>query len=362
MPTPLRSTNQLTATPQGPPRLLGRLLRLEPGVRWPVLIASAFAIANVTTVVVQFVSLATWITTSEASAVHWFFGAFITRGALALLQSPVILRVAGPIRRSLRRRALRSVMANPPSELSSEGAARLVTLGADTVGDFLASYLPALISAGLTPVLVITWIAVTDFLSGVIVGITVLVLPLFMALLGLEARDRMSDRFTEHERATHYFSDIVRGMATLRAHRRESTVVAQLGTVEQSLRDSTMATLRVAFLSSFTLELLASLGTALVALALGLRLISGHVTLPHALAVLLVTPEVYLPIRRAAARFHEANDGVVAAEHLLTLADNTTTGETAPPLHSLELDAVNLTYDDRLHRPRTVSALSLIHI
>ena len=133
-------------------------------------------------------------------------------------------------------------------------------------------------------------------------------------------------------------------------------MLAQVDAIEKSLAASTMATLRVAFLSSFALELLASLATALVALTLGIRLISGHIHLPNALAILLVTPEVYLPLRRAAARFHDANDGISAASALLDLADVPAShGELTPRNSSIRLVTLSLAYQDREHGPRRVT-------
>lgn len=333
---------------------MGRLLRAQPDARAPLVVASLFGVVAVGTVLIQYVALATWLTTRQRSAAYWFLGGLGARALVALVQNPMIIRVALPVRRGLRRTALIGVVASDDGTDTSESAARLVTVGADTVGEFLATYVPALVAAVVTPLITVTWTLWTDPLSGVIVALTLLVLPLFMALLGLEARDRMNEKLMEHERATKYFADVIKGMATLRAHRREDVVLGQLAAVETSLRDSTMATLRVAFLSSFSLELLSSLGTAIVALSLGLRLISGHVVLRDALAVLLVTPEVYGPIRRAAARFHEANDGIDAAARLLEIPSAVMASEQFAARPTIEFQAMTLTHHERETRPTTL--------
>jgi ABC-type transport system involved in cytochrome bd biosynthesis fused ATPase/permease subunit len=149
-------------------------------------------------------------------------------------------------------------------------------------------------------------------------------------------------------------------MATLKAFNRSARALETMESAGLAFRDATMQTLRVAFLSSFALELLASLATALVALVLGIRLVGGHIALGPALAVLIVTPEVYLPLRKAAASFHGSADGVGAASGVLELvgapeADQRVGAPSAPP--RIELLDVRATHDDRDHHTlRSLSA------
>ncbi|MEI8405871.1 MAG: ATP-binding cassette domain-containing protein, partial [Actinomycetes bacterium] len=182
-------------------------------------------------------------------------------------------------------------------------------------------YLPALVLSVVAPVVVLGWIVWVDPWSAVIIGVTVLVLPIFMVLLGVEASGRMRTTWGATTRLTGHFADVARGMRTLRSFNRAEAQVEVLETAGEDLRRLTMGTLRIALLSSFTLELLSSLATAIVALTLGLRLLGGHIGLATALGVLLVTPEVYLPLRRASAQFHDATDGVGAASELLDLLE-----------------------------------------
>jgi ABC-type transport system involved in cytochrome bd biosynthesis fused ATPase/permease subunit len=142
-------------------------------------------------------------------------------------------------------------------------------------------------------------------------------------------------------------------MATLKAHNRSLIATETLGDVGDELRCSTMKTLRVAFLSGFSLELLSSLATALVALVLGIRLIDGDLRLTTALAVLLITPEVYVPLRRASARFHASTDAVGAAGAILDLLDSapltdaSALAPAAPP--RIELRNVRVSVEGRDH-------------
>ncbi len=247
----------------------------------------------------------------------WLLGAASALRALAGSFGPVLnARLAAPVRRELRRRLLVSVLDTGPRE-SRDAEAQLAGRGVEAVESYLARYVPALASSIVTPTLLVAWLAWRDWLSGAIVILAVALLPLFMALLGAEAKAKMDESFAEQQRLASYFGDVVRGMGTLKAHNRSSDAVDSLGAVGDSLRRSTMHTLRVAFLSSFALELLSSLATALVAMELGLRLLHGQVGLAQATTILVITPEVFLPLRRVAAAFHASASGVAAAGALL---------------------------------------------
>lgn len=250
-----------------------------------------------------------------------FAVASVARSLSVGLAEPVTGRVAAPVRRDLRERLLRRVLRSGAHE-SVDATVQLATKGVDAVEAYVSNYVPSLVLASLAPVLLLVYLASRDPLSAVIVAVSVALLPVFMVLLGLEAKDKMHERWDEQLRLAGYFGDVVRGMSVLKAHNRSRHNIDQLDEVGRRLQRSTMSTLRVAFLSSFALELLSSLATALVALVLGIRLMNGSLRLSTALAVLLVTPEVYLPLRRSAAQYHGSSDGIAAATTLLDLIGN----------------------------------------
>lgn len=290
-----------------------------------VVIGSLSAVA----VVVQAVALADLIAGAFSSGGrHWSLGvtvvfalAVLVRALCQLLGDAVGERAAARVVSDLRAPVIASVTAGQATA-STSATVTLLTRGADAVATYLSRYMPALVLSIVAPVITITWIAVEDPVSGVIVMATVLVLPVFMILLGKEAADRMRTTWATTTQLSGHFTDVLRGMRTLRSLNRDEIQTHVLEEAGERLRRTSMETLKVALLSSFTLELLSSLATALVALSLGLRLIAGHLALSTALAILIVTPEVYLPLRRASAQFHEATDGVGAASDLLDLAEN----------------------------------------
>lgn len=320
MPRPARRAP--TSAP-GPGGLLARLDRVAPAVRSALAASVAAGLVAVGATVAQAVALARLLTDALArpgagvgSAAALLAGTTVVRALGAGLAEPAIGRLAAPLRRALRHRALERVLDGGPTG-GPDATVQLATRGVEAVEEYVARALPTLVLGGLAPLALLGWLAWRDPLSAVVVAVAIGLLPVFMVLLGLAAREEMTHRFEDLQRLAGYFGDVVRGMAVLRAHNRARAALDALESAGEALTGSTMRTLRVAFLSGLALELLSSLATALVALVLGLRLLEGSLSLAVALAVLLVTPEVFVPLRRAAAQYHASADGLAAAAALL---------------------------------------------
>ena len=342
---------------EAPIALLARLARVAPLVRRALAAAVTIGVVSTGAIIVQAVALSTLL----ASVFHQpraglktdvvvFAAATLVRALAGGLAEPVTSRIARPIRRTLRRRALDRALRDGPFA-TVDATVQLCTRGVDAIENYVARYVPSLTLATLAPVMLLAWLALHDVWSAVIVLVSVLLLPVFMVLLGLAARDQMDERWREQQRLAGYFGDVVRGMTVLKSFNRSSDALTNLDEVGDALERTTMATLRVAFLSGFALELLSSLATALVALVLGLRLLNGSLGLNVALAVLLLTPEVFLPLRRSAAQFHASSDGIAAASDLLAILerpDRSGTRVGADIAPDIELRAVVLARAGRL--------------
>ncbi len=189
----------------------------------------------------------------------------------------------------------------------------------DSLETYFARYLPQLVLAALVPVIVLAWTFVVDPLSALIMLITLPLIPVFMALIGRATQARTRERWRALARLSNHFLDVIRGLPTLRAFNRGRAQTERIAATGEAYRAATMDVLRVSFLSGAVLDLLATLATALVAVTLGVRLIDGSVTLRDALIVLLLTPELYAPLRALAAQFHASADGLAAAERMLDL-------------------------------------------
>ena len=272
----------------------------------------------------------------------------LARAALAYGAETAALRSAAAVQSQLRRRLVAHA-----ARTASPDAGATVTLalrGLDAMEDYVARFLPQLVLAVVVPVAVLVVVARADWISALVIGLTLPLVPLFMALVGMHTQERTNRQWALLERLGGHFLDVVQGLPTLALFRRTRAAAAQIRTVTDQHRAATMGTLRVAFLSAFVLELLATLAVAVVAVEIGLRLLYGVLDLETALLVLILAPEAYLPLREVGARFHASTEGVAAASSVFAVLDRPLprTGGAVPGLpERIALSGVGLTYPDR---------------
>ena len=204
---------------------------------------------------------------------------------------------------------------------ASDEVATAAVAGIDALETTFSRYIPQVVLAVVVPVAVLAVVAWIDPLSAAIMFVTLPLIPVFMWLVGRSTQRRTRDRWQAMALLAVHFGDVVRGLPTLRAFNRGQAQAERIAEVSERYREVTMDTLRVAFLSGAVLELAATLGIALVAVTVGVRLVDGNIGFEAALTVLLLAPELYLPLRNLAAQFHASADGRAVAERLLDLAD-----------------------------------------
>ena len=257
-------------------------------------------------------------------------------------------RAAAAVATSMRRLLL--VAACRDRSAATGETAVLVTRGVTAVEPYLTRYLPALVLAAILPPLTVVAIATQDLLSAVIVLLTLPLVPVFGALVGLATRDRAQRQWRAMASLSGHFLDVVRGLPTLVAHRRARAQSERIAEITDRYRRSSLDTLRIAFASSAVLELVATLSVALVAVTVGVRLAGGSLDLRTALVVLLLAPEAYWPLRKVGAEFHAAAEGVAtfeAAHDLLERAGEEDAGTAAPAGADLELTGLAVTHPGR---------------
>ena len=249
--------------------------------------------------------LALWVV---RAVTHWLEARLGQRGA-----SAVIADLNGQV--------LAAVTARQPRELAAQrdAAAIVVTRGLDGLRPYFAGYLPTLLLAAILTPATVAVIAVYDLKSTAIVAITLPLIPVFMVLIGLATADRSAAALADMSTLQARLLDLIAGIPTLRALGRAAGPEHRIAELGAAHRRSAMATLRIAFLSALVLELLATLGVALVAVSIGLRLVFGEMSLTAGLTVLLLAPDVYWPLRRVGVEFHAAQDGRTAADKAFAL-------------------------------------------
>lgn len=334
-----------------------RLMRAEQSVRRHLTVTLVAAVLAGLLVLVQAELLAGVLSGRFTAAALGVLAAVVgLRALLGWAQGVFAGRTASGVKSALRQRLLGRLQEMGPAKLAGHRSGELVTLtgrGLDGLDAYLTGYLPAVAVAAVVPIAVLVRLFAADLTSAVIVLVTLPLIPVFGALVGMHTKAATERQFHALSRLGGHFLDVVRGLPTLRAFGRakhQATVIEQ---VAGAHRSATMRALRVAFLSSLVLELCASLSLALVAVPIGLRLLSGSLDLTTALLVLLLAPEAYLPLRMMGTRFHASMEGVAAADAAFAVLDQEAedrhTGQgvrqAGPP--EIRLENVTVRYPDR---------------
>ena len=231
---------------------------------------------------------------------------------------------AARVMAELRSRLVRHLLLTRPGALQSERSGELATAavqGVDALEAYFARYLPQAVLAALAPVLILAWTIPRDWEAAAILAVTAPLIPVFMVLIGRLAERSTRRRWRRLSRLGAQFLDLVGGLETLRANGRAAAQTKAIAAAGESYRRETMATLRIGFLSALVLELLAMIGVALVAATVGIQLAQGALGLTAGLTVLILAPEVYMPLRRLGAQFHASADGMAAAERIFEVLD-----------------------------------------
>lgn len=312
----------------GPLGTLPRLSRSSRRALWATgLLATGNAIALIVQAWALASALATVVTTSSTEITGTLVilaGAVVARAALGWALETVSARASAGAKEELRAALLDAAERGGPEWIHRKGAAQLTTLatnGLDALDNYFTKYLPALVTAVVVPPMVGAWILLSDWVSAVAVVCTIPLIPLFAWLVGKFTEQRTARAADAGLRLSGHLLELVRALPVLTAFgraRAQSHVVRRVG---EAYRRATGATLRVAFLSALVLELFSSLSVALVAVGIGLRLVSGDLDLATGLLVLILVPECYLPLRAAGAAHHASEDGVEAVRRVQEAVD-----------------------------------------
>ncbi|WP_424212763.1 thiol reductant ABC exporter subunit CydD [Streptomyces sp. BI20] len=258
------------------------------------------------------------------------------RALVSWLTELAAQRAGAAVKSELRARLLDRVAALGPGRADLPGTGALVTLavrGVDALDDYFSRYLPQLGLAVVVPAAVLARVVTEDWVSAAIIVCTLPLIPIFMILIGLATQSRMDRQWRMLSRLSGHFLDVVAGLPTLKVFGRAKAQAEAIRTITADYRRATLRTLRIAFLSSFALELLATLSVALVAVTIGMRLVHGDLDLHTGLIILILAPEAYLPLRQVGAQYHAAAEGLAAAEEIfavLEAPDGAAGGGTGP--------------------------------
>ncbi|MFF7528686.1 thiol reductant ABC exporter subunit CydD [Streptomyces bobili] len=274
------------------------------------------------------------------------------RALVAWLTELSAHRAGAAVKSELRGRLLERAALLGPGWLSGQRTGSLIALatrGVDALDDYFSRYLPQLGLAVVVPVAVLARIVTEDWVSAAIIVGTLPLIPVFMVLIGWATQSRMDRQWRLLSRLSGHFLDVVAGLPTLKVFGRAKAQAESIRRITGEYRQATMRTLRIAFISSFALELLATLSVALVAVTIGMRLVHGEMDLYTGLVILVLAPEAYLPLRQVGAQFHAAAEGLAAAEEIFEVLETPlpVSGTGAVPTGGVAFEDMTVRYPGR---------------
>ena len=339
-----------------------RLLTRVPSTRRPVLTLGAIGVVQgLATIALAFAMSALVVAVVERREVLtpgvWLVGLFALRALLAVANELVGTWAGMRVSTVLRERLIGAWLERDADSRPEVGRAQtLAAQGMTSIEPYVARYLPALVSGAFLPFLAVGTLAFIDWPSALIVAFTVPLLPVFAALIGRTTQDSTRRRWRSLSALSGHFLDVMRGLPTLASYGRAEAQVDSIATVSQRHRLATMKTLRLAFMSSAALELLATISVALVAVTVGIRLATGSMPLATAMLAILLAPEAYWPIRRVGTEFHSAADGAEALSDVLAEIDLTTPRQEAADSAVSALDVNEIRENEPRDNPETLNS------
>ena len=309
-----------------------RLLKYASSARRHIILISILGIVTAVLVIAQTLALSAALSpavTSGASLAQvrtpllLLVAIVIARAAVIGVREALGHRAADRTIRELRGRVLTHISNLGPRWRATHGseASTLLSRGLTDLSPYFVDYLPQLVLTATVTPLALATILFLDFWSAFIAAIVVPLIPIFMALIGRFTQSASSEKLETMQTLGAQMLDLIAGLPTLRALGRESAPRAHLESLSRSNTRATMSTLRIAFLSGAVLEFLSTLCVALVAVEVGFRMVFGHVSLFTGLAVIMLAPEVFEPLRQVGAQFHASANGVAAAERAFEILE-----------------------------------------
>lgn len=293
---------------------------MTPGSKQALYLLGVLSAVKAVALVILAQSVATGITSAIAggtawrTAILWGASAAVLRAVIVWATQTVAARAALGAKEELRTELARRVLARGGRDIPDGVGAMtaLATRGLDELDGWFTRYLPALVSAATIPLLIGARILWSDWVSALIIVLTIPLVPIFMILIGTQTQERVTLAADSLARLSDHLVELARGLPVLVGLGRAREQAKALREVSERYRTKTMATLRVAFLSSLALELIATISVAVVAVFIGVRLVSGELGLATGLLVLILAPECYLPFREVGTAHHASEDGLEA--------------------------------------------------
>jgi ATP-binding cassette subfamily C protein CydD len=299
--------------------------------------------------------------------IYIFISLAVLKSLLVWIQNYFASKIVAYIKIEFRKRILKKIEEHGGINLKSERAGELVNTllsGVDKLDDYLSKFLPQVFLSVFIPILVLIFVFPIDWLTALVFIITAPIIPIFMFLIGSMAEKLNKKQWQTLSRMSAYFFDVLQGAVTLKLFNRINDALIKIEVISNTFRIKTLRVLKIAFLSALVLEIAATISVAIVAVEIGLRLLSGNFIFSEALFILIIAPEFYLPLRMLGTSYHAGMEGISAFERVAEIFSyknsnryNNQTHLELSPLSVLRFNNVSFTYPDR--RTKSLDQISL---
>ncbi|WNF37531.1 thiol reductant ABC exporter subunit CydD [Bacillaceae bacterium IKA-2] len=249
---------------------------------------------------------------------------FASRSLLSYFTTRYGVKVASYVKNKLRKKLLNKLTKSEASQLYKQKTGQRISVLTDSVDQldsYYTSFLPQLIQAGVIPIMILVVVSTQNIYSGLIMLVTAPLIPVFMIIIGGMTEKKSRQQLDSMNKFSGHFLDVIQGLPTLKIFGQSKRQRSEIEKMSNHFRDTTMIVLKVAFLSALMLEILATISTAMIAVEVGLRLVYGHLTFHTAFFVLLLAPELYMPLKNLGSGFHSGKNSIAAAEMIWEVLD-----------------------------------------
>ncbi len=265
----------------------------------------------------------------------WLLLAVIgVRASLFWFHEMLAHKMATQAKNALRNHLFEHLLSLGPIFMKGERSGELVntiTEGVETLDAYFSQVLPQICATAIIPIIILIVVFANDLLSGIVLLVTLPILPIFMILIGKQAEAATQKRWYQLSQMSAHFLDVLQGATTLKLFGRNRHQKETIRRMSDRFGATTLQVLRIAFLSSLVMEMGATISTAIVAVEIGLRLLYGQMPFASAFFILLLTPEYYQPLRALGPQFHASISAAAGAKRIFDILDTPLPTESSIP-------------------------------
>lgn len=286
-----------------------------------------------------------------------FLSNAVLKTIISFISEIYIKNLAEDIKENFRKKLFQLIISSNPYKVKKEKLGEIINIlteALEMIGQYYSEYIPQFFASFIIPLLICLGVASVDKLSALIMVITYPIIPLFMVLIGYKSKEANAKQWKKLNLLSSHFIDMLQGLSTLKIFGISKKQEEKIFKISENHRKATMEVLKISFLSALVLELFSTIGIAVVAVNLGLRLVYDKITFLNAFFILVLAPDFYLPVRQLGLKFHASLNGVVAIEKIEKLEEKfmedvlATNLEIENKKFEIEVKDLNFVYDNKV--------------